>query len=85
MPVWHVSLSVWAPDGRAKRNEPGIACAEAVADLRGVGGPAEWWFWSPARIGHLRVPLTEEEFAMVPPGMAVDDAGETGPRRRRSR
>lgn len=85
MPVWHVSISVWAPDGRAKRNEPRIAEREAIADLRGVGGPSEWWYWSPARVGHLRVPVTDAEFALVAPGQVVADAGETGPERRRSR
>lgn len=85
MPVWHTSVSVWAPDGRTKRNEPRIAEREAIDLLRGVGGPAEWWIWSPARIGHLRVPVTDEEYELVPPGVVVADAGETGPERRRSR
>jgi hypothetical protein len=85
MPVWHVSISVWPSDRRARRNEPRIAEREAIGDLRGVGGPAEWWIWSPARIGHLRVPLTGEEFDLVTPRPVVADAGDTGPKRRRSR
>lgn len=87
MPVWHVSVSVWPPDGRGHRNEPLLAQREAVADLRGVGGTCEWWIWTPARVGHLRVPLTVEEFAMLtePDRLAVADAGDSGPQRRRSR
>lgn len=56
----------------------------AVEALRGVGGPSEWWIYSGARVGHLRVPVTTDEFALIPPGMAIDDAGETGPSRSRT-
>jgi hypothetical protein len=31
------------------------------------------------------VPVTVEESLMIPPGMAFDDAGETGPERPRTR
>lgn len=58
---------------------------EAVKALRGVGGDAEWWLFSSARVGHLRVPLTAAEAAQLPPGVAVSDAGDTGPRRPRTR
>jgi hypothetical protein len=68
-----------------KRNRSALAEQEAVKVLRGVGGDREWWWWNPTVfVGHLRVPLTTEEFAAMPPGEAVDDAGETGPERRRT-
>jgi len=52
--------------------------------LRGVGGEREWWFFNAdTLIGHLRVGVTEAENAGLPPGIAVDDAGETGPERQR--
>lgn len=56
---------------------------EALGLLAGVGGEREWWFYSPARVGHLRVNLTVAEAAALAPGVAVHDAGETGPERRR--
>lgn len=57
--------------------------AEAVSALQGVGGDHEWWIWQ-RRVGHLRVPLVAEEIAQLAPGLAVDDAGETGPMRPRT-
>lgn len=60
--------------------------AAAVRLLAGVGGDHEWWLWNPAaRVGHLRVPVTSDEYALIPPGCVVSDAGETGPRRPRTR
>lgn len=61
-----------------------------MAALRGVGGDCEWWVHSlilngPAIVGHLRVPVTVEEYARIPPGLVSNDAGETGPMRPRSR
>lgn len=54
--------------------------------LAGVGGDREWWiFRDAAGVGHLRVPLTVEEAAQLPPGCAVADAGDTGPERPRTR
>jgi hypothetical protein len=87
MPVWHVSISVWSKDRKAKRSAPDQAEMEAVKLLRGVGDPErEWWIWNPvAMVGHLRVPVTAVEYAQVPPGCVVGDAGETGPLRRRTR
>jgi len=85
MPVWHVSISVWPSNGRTRLNERRLAEREAIADLRGVGGPAEWWVWSPNRIGHLRAPLTVDEFALVTPRPVLADAGDSGPKRRRRR
>jgi hypothetical protein len=61
---------------------------EAAASrlLSGVGGDREWWIFNPtAGVGHLRVNVTPEEFAMIPPGCALMDAGDTGPERSRSR
>lgn len=57
----------------------------AVKALQGVGGDSEWWWHSPGRVGHLRVPVTTDEYAQMPPGCARDDAGETGPQRKRTR
>lgn len=66
---------------------PPFAEQEAVRLLDGVGDPErEWWFHNrQARIGHLRVPVTSEEYELVPPGCAMADAGESGPVRPRSR
>ena len=84
MPVWHVSVSAWSR--REERSaQPAICEREAVRLLRGAGSEREWWFWNPATlIGHLRVGVTEAEFAALPQMQAVDDAGETGPERERS-
>lgn len=66
--------------------QPVICEREAVKLLRGVGGDREWWWWNPdALIGHLRVAVTVAEHAVMPPGLAVDDAGESGPERPRTR
>jgi hypothetical protein len=60
--------------------------AEAVRCLFGVGGFREWWIWNPvSKVGHLRVNVTDSEFARVPPGVAQHDAGDSGPERPRSR
>lgn len=54
--------------------------------LRGVGGGREWWIWNTAAlVGHLRVGVTEAELDSMPPGLAVNDAGESGPERARTR
>jgi hypothetical protein len=70
-----------------ERDAPAQAEAEAIKLLRGVGNPdREWWLWNPAApVGHLRVPVAAEEYALVPPGCVVGDAGETGPLRVRRR
>jgi hypothetical protein len=85
MPVWHASLSVWSPDRTRRRDAPQQAEAEAIRLLRGVGDPdREWWHWNPhALVGHLRVPVTPAEYAQVPPGCAIGEAGESGPLRTR--
>lgn len=62
-----------------------MAEKEAVKVLRGVGGDREWWVWNTdAKVGHLRVPVTDTEATMLPPGMAEHDAGDTGPERPRT-
>jgi hypothetical protein len=84
--VWHVSVSVRSGRTGDLQPLPGMAETAAVAALSAVGDPdREWWIWSPNRIGHLRVPVTDDEFARVPPGVAYDDAGETGPLRPRTK
>ena len=84
MPVWHVSVSAWSR--RSQRvSAPAVAEKEAIRCLRGVGGDREWWIWNEeAKVGHLRVAVTVDEFAQVPPGVAEHDAGETGPERERT-
>lgn len=62
-----------------------LAEREAVRLLTGVGGESEWWLFTGARVGHLRVPVTGEENAQIPPGCVTSDAGETGPQRPRTR
>lgn len=62
-----------------------LAEREAIRLLTGVGGDREWWLWSRAWVGHLRVPVTAAEYTQVPPGCVIADAGETGPERPRTR
>ena len=69
-----------------KSAQPAICEREAVKLLRGAGGEREWWWWNPATlIGPLRVGVTLAENEQLPDGIAVDDAGETGPERNRTR
>lgn len=86
--MWHVSVS-------AQRKGQFLDDASrlerlAVAALAGVGGDHEWWIHSlmlngPAIVGHLRVPVTEAEFALIPGRyVPVADAGQTGPLRPRT-
>jgi hypothetical protein len=87
MPVWHASVSAQRK-GRFL-DDPARLERLAVAALRGVGGGHEWWIHSlmlngPAIVGHLRVPVTAEEFMVVPSGIVTTDAGETGPQRPRT-
>jgi hypothetical protein len=85
MPVWHASVSLWTPAG-AKQRAPGRLERAAIGLLRDVGGSREWWIWRPAaRVGHLRVALTETEYQRVPAGCVLSDAGESGPERPRRR
>lgn len=84
LPVWHLSVSVWSR--RLERvSAPELAEKEAVRCLRGVGEDREWWIWNEeARVGHLRVGVTELENSTIPAGCAIHDAGESGPVRARS-
>lgn len=87
MPVWHVSVSAWSRRTETKQEIPGLCEREAVKLLRGVGGQREWWIWNPeARVGHLRVGLTEAEYAGLPcfTTDVLDDAGPSGPERSRT-
>lgn len=81
--MWHASVSVQRPK-RGPLDDEHLVEAFAVEALRGVGGSHEWWIFTPARIGHLRVPVTDDEIALIPPGMALDDAGDSGPERPRT-
>lgn len=85
--MWHASVSLQRK-GRFV-TDPARAERLAVAALRGVGGPREWWvhglrLTGAAVVGHLRVPVTPEEYELVPPGLVTSDAGETGPERART-
>lgn len=84
MPVWHVSISLRTPAGYRLSSRTWLERA-APAFLAGVGGDREWWHWNArARVGHLRVPVTTDEYQLIPPGLADSDAGETGPERPRT-
>jgi hypothetical protein len=84
MPVWHVSISLQSPRGELLAS-PGRLERAAIALLRGVGGGREWWLWNPkARVGHLRVAVTQAEHQQIPPAAVVADAGPSGPERRRN-
>lgn len=85
MPVWHVSVSAWSPRSTSPVSTPALVEKEAVRALRGVGGAREWWHYNPdTKIGHLRVAVTTEENTQLPCGVALHDAGESGPERTRS-
>ena len=88
MPVWHASVTVWSLDGRTRRREPAIAEREGIQLLAGVGNDMEWWIFSPALVGHVRVGMTDDENDVINAcqlGPVIADAGDSGPLRRRSR
>ncbi len=88
MPVWHASVSVWAPDGKSRRDLPRIAEREGLKLLDGVGNDQEWWVFTELLIGHVRVGLTDDEYAAIDAcalGPVLADAGESGPLRARTR
>jgi hypothetical protein len=80
---------VWTKDGTRKVNMPALAEREGVRVLAGVGGDREWWTYGGGPrgelVGYLRASLTVEEFALVPAGCVVADAGDAGPERPRTR
>lgn len=85
MPVWHASLSLQGRHG-VKLRVPDLLEAKAIELLADVGGDTEWWIWrSLPAVAHLRVAVTTEENALIPPGFATSDAGPSGPLRRRKR
>lgn len=85
MPVWHASISAWRL-GRPAMVPTTLIENHAIDLLRGVGGDREWWIFNrQARVGHLRIAITTEEYAALPPGCAIHDAGESGPERPRTR
>lgn len=81
--MWHVSISLQRKSGR-KLDDEHTAEQIAVRLLEGVGGDREWWRWGSSLVGHLRVPLTESEALLVPPGVVVMDAGDEGIERART-
>jgi hypothetical protein len=85
--VWHASVSIQQRRRLGGRvlDLPYPVEHAALETLRGVGGDHEWWLWNDqARVGHLRVPVTLDELALIPAGLVTMDAGETGPRRPRT-
>jgi hypothetical protein len=78
-------VSTWDPRKETKTTHPELAEREAVRLLRGVGGDTEWWIYKRTRTGHFRVALTADEYAQMPPGCAIHDAGESGPARPRTK
>jgi len=82
--VWHASVSL--RDRTGPLHQPRAIEAHAVAALAGVGDTTgEWWIYRAGpRVGHLRVAVTPAELNLVPAGFVTMDAGDTGPRRRRS-
>lgn len=87
MPVRHVSVSAWSRRTETRLDVPQVCERDAIRLLRGVGGDREWWYFNPETlIGHLRVGITEKENAAIPwRGAVLDDAGESGPERNRTR
>lgn len=84
LPVWHASVSL--QDRKSPRwvDRPDEAERYALDACSGVGGDREWWYWNPlAHVGHLRVSVTPAEAGLIPPGLAIHDAGESGPERPR--
>lgn len=75
-------MSVWQHNRRISRERD--AERHAIGLLAGVGGDREWWIYSPGLVGQLRVAVTPEEYALIPPGCVTADAGDVGPQRRRS-
>lgn len=73
---------MWEHERRASRERD--AERHAIDLLAGVGGEREWWIYSRGFVGQLRVAVTPEEYAQVPPGCVIADAGDVGPERRRS-
>lgn len=80
--MWHASVSIWDRQGTRKLHQPALAEKEAVRLLTGVGGECEWWIHT--HLGHLRIPVTADEYRQVPPGCVLADAGESGTQRPRT-
>lgn len=91
--MWHASVSIQRPGRHRDRTDPEhIHERYAVEALRGVGGDHEWWIMrgpdvsaSGITVGHLRVPVTDGEYLLVPLGIVTTDAGDSGPQRPRTR
>lgn len=75
-------MSVWERERRVSRERD--AEKHAVELLHGVGGEREWWVYSTAFVGQLRVAITPQEYEQVPPGCVIADAGDVGPERQRT-
>ena len=84
-PVWHVSMTAWSKQ-QTLVSVPDLLERQAIRLLVGVGNDREWWYWNErARVGHLRVGVTDGEALRMPDGCAAHDAGESGPERARTR
>lgn len=86
LPVWHASVSLQTKKGRLAGPLADLEAERyAIRALAGVGGHREWWYWNPnAHVGHLRVSVTSTEADMIPAGLAIHDAGESGAERPRT-
>lgn len=84
LPVWHVSASLQRSGRLLDLPNPLEAVARRL--LANVGGDREWLIWNPAaHVLHYRAAVTPEEYALIPPGCALMDAGDSGPERPRRR
>lgn len=81
--MWHVSTSI--RKGRRLVVDEPVLERYALDALVGVGGAWERWRVSANGIGHLHVPVTADEATLIPAGVVVGDAGDTGPERPRAR
>jgi hypothetical protein len=81
-------VSVRSADNQRLRREPRLAEQQGVSLLAGVGNDLEWWIFSAAMIGHVRVGLTGDEHEAISScalGPVLGDAGDSGPLRARRR
>lgn len=88
LPVWHASMSLQMSGDRRLNDQNARLTAVrfgAVAMIDVGSERGEWWFWNKqAAVGHLRVPVTEEETKTCGVSLGTSDAGQAGTWRRRT-